>query len=166
MTITQERIKLLFSLVDGKLIWKNIKSKKSRASIGDEAGWIGVGGYREVGVDGKTYKAHRLVFLFVHGSIPEMIDHINGNNSDNRIENLRECTGTQNQHNRKVRHDSKSGLKCVIWDKAAEKWQVRISLNGKRHFLGLFNSIFDAACVAIPARERLHGAFCCNGLRG
>jgi hypothetical protein len=87
-----------------------------------------------------------------------MVDHINGNPSDNRIANLREASDAQNCLNRKIRSDNKSGEKGVSAD--PKGWRARINVNGKTVHLGYFESIDLAADAARRARERFHGEFC------
>ena len=98
--ITQNKVKELFTYEEGKLLWK--VKKAIRTSIGEEAGTINALGYRCISVDNKRYYAHRLIFLFHRGFLPEYIDHIDGDPTNNRLENLRECTRDQNQWNQKV----------------------------------------------------------------
>src|ERR1019366_8826833 len=60
-------------------------------------------------------------------------DHINGYGLDNRKENLRICTGAQNQHNSRLRKDSVSGFKGVRWHKDRGRWMVTVTHLGKQH---------------------------------
>ena len=76
-----------------------------------------------------------------HGELPEFIDHIDGNSLNNRIENLREATNSQNCMNGKLRKTNKSGHKNVYWHKSAKKWSVEIKVFGKKKYFGLFDDL-------------------------
>ena len=105
--IDAETIRNLFDYVDGRLFWKQTKSK--RIKVGDEAGCLNAVGYMQVGFlhNGKKQimLSHRIVFLHQHGYLPKLIDHINLDKTDNRIENLREATHGQNFINKENRKD-------------------------------------------------------------
>ena len=85
------------------------------------------------------------------------IDHINGDKLDNRIENLRAATHSQNCMNRCQRSDNKSGVKGVRLKKG--KWYGSIVLNGKTHSAGYFTEKEDAAAAVDKLRKELHGEF-------
>lgn len=112
-------------------------------------------GYRGLTVDGRTYYMHRLVWLYHHGKWPaESLDHINGDKADNRIENLRECTNAQNQHNSTVKCRSRSGVKGVF-PVGPARWAALIVINGKQTYKGTYDSI-KAASDAYDAAAREH----------
>lgn len=85
--MTQEYAHSLFDYKDGSLYWK--VRKAPHVKIGARVGSPEVNGYQTVMVNGRNWRIHRLVFLMQYGYLPKNIDHINGNRSDNRIENLR-----------------------------------------------------------------------------
>jgi hypothetical protein len=152
--ITQSKLKELVDYVDGKLIAKtNIKTRK----VGDALSSLTDKGYLRSSVGGKSYRVHRLVFLYHHGYMPIQVDHIDGNRMNNRIENLREATSSQNNQNRKA--TSSSGVKGVVWHKQSKKWVASICVNRKSVHLGSFPSIEEAAFVANKARQSAHGEF-------
>jgi hypothetical protein len=152
--ITQSNLKELVDYVDGKLIAKtNSKCRKA----GDALSSLTDKGYLRSSVGGKSYRVHRLVFLYHHGYMPTQVDHIDGNRMNNRIENLREATSSQNNQNRKA--TSSSGLKGVVWHKQSKKWVASICVNRKSVHLGSFISIEEAALVANKARQLAHGEF-------
>lgn len=129
-------------------------------SVGSAAGTIGDRGYRVIKIDGKSYKAHRLAWLYVSGWLPALdIDHINGDTSDNRIVNLREATKEQNLANCRRYKSNSSGLKGVCWHKASGKWSSYIQARGKRKHLGLYNSPIEAHHAFLEAAKELHGEF-------
>ena len=78
---------------------------------------------------------------------------------NNNIENLRAATRSQNQFNSKLRKDSSSGIKGVIWDKSKQKWGVKIKVNGVRHSFGQFYDIDYAKFIADAMRYKFHGEF-------
>ena len=152
--ITQSNLKELVDYVDGKLIAKtNSKCRKA----GDALSSLTDKGYLRSSVGGKSYRVHRLVFLYHHGYMPIQVDHIDGNRMNNRIENLREATSSQNNQNRKS--TSSSGVKGVVWHKQSKKWVASICVNRKSVHLGSFISIEEAALVANKARQSAHGEF-------
>lgn len=157
--ITQELVKDLFEYRDGKLYWKKCHRKDFN---GTEAGCLNNTGYLRVKITKAGYLVHRLIYLMHHGRLPVMIDHINGNPLDNRIDNLREASSPQNQYNAKVRKDNLSGIKGVGWNKNKKKWIVRIRINGKRKHLGCFDDLELAELVIIEARNKYHKEFARN----
>jgi len=155
--ITQEYIKQLFSYSDGNLYWKI--SRSNCIQIGQKVGTTPKHGYSQTYFEGKNYRLHRLVFLYHYGYLPFEIDHINGDKADNRIENLRAATSTQNQQNAKLRKDNISGVKGVNWYKPSKKWQVQLRINTVKTHIGYFNNLELAELVAIEARDKYHKEF-------
>ncbi|MGC8423228.1 HNH endonuclease [Mixta calida] len=155
------RVKEAFRYSNGNLIWAI--PKKGTRGVGSIAGRINSRGYRQIGLDRKIYMAHRLIFLFHHGWLPEQIDHINGNCSDNRIENLRAATMAQNMRNRAIQSNNTSGCKGVTFNQVKKKWMVNCRLNKSRHFLGYYKDKELADLVAKSFREKYHGEFCNHG---
>jgi hypothetical protein len=102
--------------------------------------------YRQIRVNGNLYKAHRLAWLLHYGAWPEdQIDHINNDPADNRIENLRKATSSQNNRNRSSRKGSSSKYLGVSWYKNYNKWVAEIRVDGTRYHLGYFTVEEDAA---------------------
>lgn len=157
-TLTQEEAHRLFEYRDGVLYWKE-RPKQSRKVKGNmEAGTVTTGGYKKVTIKQRKYYVHQLVFLMQHGYIPEIVDHIDGNTSNNLVENLRASNKSQNACNSKIRTDNKSGHRGVVWSKACDKWTARVQINKKGIHLGVFES-FELAClVADEARILYHGS--------
>jgi hypothetical protein len=144
-TINQERVRELFDYrSDGELIWK--VQTGSRALVGNVAGSPHNAGYKQIRVDGKIYLNHRLIWVWHHGYFPEHgLDHINRNRNDNRIENLREVSQSCNMRNCKQRTDCSSGVTGVCWHKRRSKWQARIRIPGKLIYLGIYDTLLEAA---------------------
>ena len=107
-------------------------------------------GYLSIGIDGVIYLAHRLVWAIMHGEDPKhIIDHINRDKLDNRIDNLRLCTNHQfdNKQNMDKYANNKSGVKGVSWFKPSGKWAAHIRVNKILIFLG-YHSTIEAAAEA------------------
>jgi hypothetical protein len=94
-----------------------------------------------------------------HGYLPNSIDHIDADKSNNKIENLRVCTHSQNGFNAQKRKNNTSGTKGVSWSKIANKWHAYIHINRVKKGLGHFDSLEEATKVAQEARIKYHGAF-------
>ena len=152
--ITQEEIRqrLQYNSSDGTLTW--ISHKRRPDLIGTIAGSKNLNSHIQIYVNCKKYWAHRLVWLYHYGYMPKIIDHINGDPSDNRIENLRECSHSENLRNVGKSKSNTSGVKGVSWSKAAQKWEARC---GK--YLGLYETKEEAAKVVQEYREKNHGIF-------
>lgn len=163
----QKRLKEVFDYKDGNLYWKIQKQKMKPGSL---AGSIlrkygNKTDYWVISVDNKSYKAHRLIWMYHFGYLPPMIDHIDGDGLNNRIENLRIATPSQNSFNRKVSSASRSGIKNVYWNSKLGKWKVEIQAFKKSIYLGLFDSKEEAAIAAAKARTQIHGDFAFQGTR-
>lgn len=133
-----------------------------RHQVGDRADFIvssgQLKGYRRVSVDGKRYLAHRVAWLFVHGDWPaKLIDHINGQKSDNRIDNLRQADHKLNNENQRgPRADGSSGYLGVHWSTQASKWRARLVTNGRSIHVGLFDSAEDAHAAYLAEKRKIH----------
>lgn len=109
----------------------------------------------------RNYYMHHLVWLLHKGYLPKMLDHINGDRLDNRIENLRECTPAQNQYNSVRKRNNKSGFKGVVEHKRCtlKKWQARITVSGEKLSLGYFATPEKASQAYAVAARRYAGEF-------
>lgn len=141
----------LFEYRDGHLYW--LKPNSNRVKIGQKAGSEDNKGYRRVRVSGKDYLAHRLIFLYHHGWLPEFVDHKDRDPRNNRIENLRPLTHSQNIANGKSTTSS-SGYRGVTALKNG-KFVAQIMKNYKNHHLGQFDSAEEAHQAYLRARDLL-----------
>ena len=128
-TINQQYLRECFYYLNGKLIWK----RRPRSHFNSDRGWNSFNtnyAYREagcvfrrsgrperftIGINGKRYLRHRLIWIFHNGDIPDdlIIDHINGDTLNDQIENLRLVTLEINANNSKQRKDNRSGVTGV-----------------------------------------------------
>lgn len=152
--ITQKELKSLlhYNPDTGEFTWlkkfSGIKSDMSAGTINKRV--------VDICINKKTYRAHRLAWLYVHGKMPDnCIDHINGNSFDNRLCNLRDVTHQENMKNMKRHSTNKSGISGVSWDKKNEKWRVNIYINNKCKNLGRYDDFFEACCVRKSAEIKL-----------
>jgi hypothetical protein len=155
--LLQENLKELFLYENGNFYWK-IKPTK-RYPIGMKAGTLAKRGCLHISFDGKVHKAHRLVFLYHHGYMPIEVDHIDGNPLNNKIENLREASRSENLRNTKKRIDNKSGYKGVCWDKRSKKWRTVCSVNKKQYSAGSYKDLDIAIKSVQILRQSLHLQF-------
>ena len=146
--ITQEELHEMFEYIDGKLY--NKYTRNSRAIKGSETSTCDTyGGYRKVGIAGKRYPTHRVVWTLLKGAIPEglEIDHINRQRDDNRIENLRLVTRKENAFNLK----SSKG-----YYKAHGKWRAQISIDNVSTHIGYYDTEAEARKAYLEAKEKYH----------
>lgn len=105
----------------------------------------------------KLFHAHRVIFAMDHGVWPTgSIDHINGDPSDNRPENLRDVTHQENHRNQRLRKNNTSGSIGVNFNKARNKWQASIMVDYKAIHLGFFLSK-EAAIEARESAQKKYG---------
>jgi len=100
--------------------------------------------------NGKTIslKVHQFAWYCVYNETVEFIDHINRNTNDNRIENLRSVTRVQNQWNLGER-------KGYVWRERSKTFEVKMSVNGKRIYLGGFKTEEEAANKYKEAKKEM-----------
>jgi hypothetical protein len=104
----------------------------------------------------KTVYMHRVVANTPHGM---HTDHIDGNGLNNTRSNLRAVTAAQNQHNQRRHSDSSSVVKGASLHKPTGKWRSQIAFNGKRTYLGCFNTMQEALNAYAKASSLIHGEF-------
>lgn len=111
-------------------------------------------------ISGRSYEAHRLAWLYMFGIWPrDLLDHISGDPSDNRICNLREANRSDNAANKRRHVNGRSGLKGASLHKATGMWQAQIMVDGKKRYLGLFSTAAEAHQVYCRAATEHFGAF-------
>lgn len=158
--ITQDFLKkcIFYDRVTGEFVrigffdrWGNyVKTCRKISKLNQE-------GYLVISISGYRYKAHRLVFLYedgLHLSEEQEIDHIDGNRSNNSYDNLRICFRAENMRNKKLYKTNTTGITGVsVFE---NRYRARISLNGKRMSLGLFDTVEDAMRAREDAEKRLN----------
>ena len=152
--ITQEELIKFVSYNPYTGLFTRIKSKRSD-TVGKEIMSVNNTGYIFARINGKKYLGHRLAWVYMYGEIPDglHIDHINHIRTDNRIENLRLVTNSENHKNRKLEKNS-SGHTGICWKKANKNWEVYINSNGERIYLGVYKDLNDAILVRKKAEKQ------------
>ena len=158
--MTQELIAELRDWIDynpetGVLTWSKARP---RSRAGSECGTT-CHGYRVFHFNGKTHSAHRVAWALHYGSPPpSQIDHINRDKSDNRIQNLRAATNSENNRNKRMRLDNTSGAVGVRWYPPSSKWVAQVVTMGET-ITKYFSSRPEAIEWAVNKRAELHGEF-------
>lgn len=137
----------------------NWKHKRGKFPAGSNAGSNPKHnrGYVKININGVLYYAHRLAWLYLHGEIPQSdIDHINGDRSDNRANNLRIASRSENMQNTVKHADSTNPRIGVYYNKRAKKWIAKICVFGKQHNLGYFKDIESAGAAYDSAKQKMH----------
>jgi HNH endonuclease len=133
---------------------------KSRHQIGEYVGYKDKEGYIRINFFGKCFYMHRLAYLCHYGNLPtNPIDHINGDKTDNRIENLRVSDANSNIQNQRKAHKSNKSCGTIGVSKVKDKYQARIYFAGKLHHIGVFESLEEASNAYIH-EKRIHHKGC------
>jgi hypothetical protein len=155
MTITAEEVRrqLSYDPETGIFTWL---VKKISVQKGTIAGSLHNNGYLRIKINGKFLSAHRLAWLITTGSFPDdQIDHINGIRNDNRIENLRCATNSQNGANKKS--CAVIGFKGVTLN--GKRWRARVHYNKKQFNLGTFDTPEEAHEAYCKKATEVHKEF-------
>lgn len=135
---SKEKLHNLFIYTNGVLIWKKWNKP---------AGYSRADNRTVITIDNQAYMRSRIIWKMFYDNEPKEIDHINRNPSDDRIQNLRSVTRSQNMYNTNLRSTNKSGIKGVCFDVKDKKWVASICFNYKTIQLGSFSDI-ELAIVA------------------
>lgn len=142
----------------GILRWKVARSPRN--VIGSEAGTTKRKNRRYVGYRQRRYYTHILAWVIVAGEWPvHEIDHRDCNPGNNRWDNLREATSSQNKANTRRRSNNKSGVKGVFLSKRDRKWYAEIRKDGRKTFLGSFDTVDAASAAYARAAREMFGEF-------
>jgi HNH endonuclease len=140
----------------GEFRW--LKRTGPRVRAGQIAGFLNRDRYRLIAIDGRGYPAHRLAWLYMTGKWRSLvIDHRDGDPSNNRWANLRRATRSQNSANRRVPRHNPWGLKGVSHRRG--KWYANICKRGRKQFLGTFSTPQAAHAAYAKAARNLFGEF-------
>lgn len=144
----QEELLRLFnySLVSGRL-WRRVSVSPNTVE-GQLVTRSHNAGYLAVGIQGKAYLAHRVIWCMVTGQWPTAcIDHSDGRRDNNCWLNLREASRTENNRNTSGWEHSKSGVKGVYPARASGRWEARITVDSKALYLGTYDTVPEAKAV-------------------
>lgn len=159
---------MVLSVVDydpetGKFYWRWRSGRERTTSAWNarfafnECSAIDAEGYVRIRICGRLYQAHRLSWLVTYGAFPDgILDHINRIRTDNRVDNLRIATHSENMQNRKIQRNNKSGFRGVSWDEKYKKWRARINAGGKCINLGYHETAEQASAAFELARPKYH----------
>lgn len=145
--ITQVELKELLNYDANTGVFTRRVSRRGYRA-GSIAGSTNRKGYHQIGIGEIVYKAHRLAWLYVYGAWPANdVDHINGVRNDNRIENLRAVTRSENlQNQRNARGYTRNG----------GGWMAQIRFTGAQHYLGTFPTESEARDAYLTAKKTFH----------
>lgn len=161
-TLTQEGLLSLlkYDPMTGTFTWIRSTRDQRPDLVGTQAGTDDGRGYLTIQIGGARYFAHRLAWLYVHGFMPSMIDHINGDASDNRIENLRLANKSTNSVNTGLSRRNTTGAKGLMRGRGKDgAFYARIVKNGKTIHIGKFATKDEAAHAYNKAAIQLYGDF-------
>lgn len=160
--LTQERVRELFDYDPETGIVTRRVGRGNQTKVGDKVGSLDKStGYLTTRIDDRSFYLHRVIFLHVHGYMPEyQVDHINRLRTDNRACNLRESTYSCNSRNSVIRYNNTSGVKGVSWISQKGRWVVQIFINGRGRSLGRYKDFTEAVAVRLAAEQVLNWAGC------
>ncbi len=153
---------LAYDPVTGIFTWKVQRRGRpyGHMPVGTVAGSIYSSGYRMITIYGERYVASRLAFALMTGRWPDCeIDHENLIRDDDRWDNLREATLSQNRANRGVNSNNKLGIKGVCFEADRNKYKATIEVNGRSINLGRFKTAAEARAAYFVAAEKYFGEF-------
>lgn len=153
ITAIELRECLQYDPITGRWVWL----KCARASWqGRPAGSLDAKGYWVIKINGKSYKASRLAYLYMTGEWPkEEMDHIDGTSWNDAWCNLRPASRLENLQNRRQRDDNTSGAIGVYWHEANSKWIAQIN----KTYLGSFDTFEEAVSARDAAALTSHADF-------
>jgi hypothetical protein len=166
--MTQEFVNEAFEYVDGDLFWKvrpsshfsSVAVARSRnTSLAGKKAGTNQGDYISVNFPRprSLVKLHRIIFLMHHGYLPAEIDHIDGNPFNNRIENLRPVTRSQNMRNTRTRRKTATGVKGV--GMKGKRFHAFIKKDKKQIHLGMFATLEEAIAARKLAEKEHYGEY-------
>ena len=132
------------------------KQSRGNRKAGRPVGHSCTNGYLQVRLNGRNLSVARIIWIIVHGTTPEQIDHINRIRTDNRIANLRAACQTTNARNKRLARNNTSGIAGVHFDAQSGRWKARIGVGAGRRTLGLFKTK-ELAIEARRAAESEYG---------
>lgn len=158
--ITLDLLQHLFDCdpIRGVFYWRNPPALHLRRK-GHLVGNRRPNGRWRIRINGREYLRSHLMWLWVNGYMPELIDHKDRDCSNDSIHNLRTATQSQNLGNRSMMKNNTSGYRSVFWDSRKKRWRARLSYNGKRVSLGSYCTPEEAYSVVQKRGRELYGEF-------
>ena len=142
--LTAERLREVLHYDPRTGVFTRVRTERAKKKVGRLQVSRSGNSYLAIGVDYGRYMAHRLAFLYMTDEWPsEDVDHKNGNGLDNRWANLRPATRSQNNVNRRLGKNNKSGHTGVRWHQKLQRWQA------------IFSFTFKTKREAVEAREKV-----------
>lgn len=162
MVLDQDLVRSLFDYdaATGQLIWRYRDGAPKQWNVryaGKVAGRVCERGYVKIRLFGKANYAHTLVWIWHNGKQrTRCVDHVNRVKSDNRIENLREATNSQNLANW-----DRDGMRGVSFNSRYKKFVAQMVVEGKHHWLGMHDTAEQARTAYVTKANELLGEFAC-----
>ena len=165
MSLTQERLKELLKYNPETGVFTRLisNSNATKSSIGKPVGFLHPKGYLVVKLDGGSYLLHRLAFLYMTGKMPNAVEHIDGDLSNNIFSNLREAICLTNKHNCKIQRNNQSGIKGIHIEGSRVKRYRATVVKEKVQCRKSFASLEEATVWVRHTREQLYGGFVNHG---
>ena len=155
--LSVDEINERFEYKDG-VLYRKI-STCNRVKKGDKVGCPNDQGYLLTNINGRHYRVHRIIFFMFTGRQPNYIDHIDGDPSNNKIENLQEVTQTENMLKARKQSNNTSGTIGVSFDRHSGKWRPYITIDKKCIRLKRCNTLEEAIKVRKYAEIEHYGEF-------
>lgn len=153
LDLTQDRLKEYLTYDPDTGIFTSLIS-------GKQIGWKGWKGYVSLAVWDVTYRAHRLAWLYMTGEWPtNLVDHRDGDKSNNRFNNLRESTHSQNSANGKAKASASGLPRGVRKASNSKSFKAEITVHNRKIHLGCFPTAEEASEVYTLASELIHGDY-------
>ena len=152
--LTRARLRELlhYNEETGEIRWWKRAGKE--LCLGNVAGCV------RIRILGRTYRAHQLAWLYMTGRWGRpMIDHRDGDPTNNRWSNLRRATASQNAANSRRPRDNSSGYKGVFLCRGSGRWRARVGKGGRKIHLGTFDTPEAAHAAYVVAARKLYGEF-------
>lgn len=159
MPFTQDWLKMMFEYVPETGQLRRKVSRTNSVKVGDIVGTLDGKGYYHISINKKFYRLHRVLWLYVYGEQPDQLDHIDGDKTNNRVENLRPCTCQKNAGNAGLAKHNTSGYRGVSQNTKSGKWAAQIKIFGQQTYLGRFDTPEEAARVYDAAAAEHFGEF-------
>jgi len=154
-SLDELRSKITYCPISGeiKTISEKYKRKNRQRHAGIKTNASGKS-YIRLTIFNKLYYAHRVAWFYYYGVWPEYIDHIDGNGLNNAISNLRSVSRSENQKNQRLHKKNNSGVSGVIYRERINRYEAYINVDLTNVYLGVYKTIFDAACARKAAENR------------